>query len=85
VAVQAGWVQLIIARDLIARLTRGKPSVNFSPLDMLACAALSRNGTQPYSLYDSLRPLESKPEISRYAQAIPQPYRDGQLGRHKFL
>jgi len=44
-AVQAGWVQLIIARNLIARLTCGKPSVNFSPLDMLACAALSRHGT----------------------------------------
>jgi hypothetical protein len=34
-AMQARRVQIMIARNLIARLARGKPSVNFSPLDML--------------------------------------------------
>jgi hypothetical protein len=43
---QARRVQIIIARDLIARLTRGKPSVNFSTLYMLACVAFSRHVTQ---------------------------------------
>jgi hypothetical protein len=44
-AMQARRVQMIIARNLIARLTRSKPSVNFSTLDMLACAAFSRHAT----------------------------------------
>jgi hypothetical protein len=44
-AMQAGPVQLIIASNLIARLTRGKPSVDFSPLDMLAGTAFSRHAT----------------------------------------
>src|SRR5262249_48511615 len=44
-AMQARRVQIIVARNLIARLTRSKPSVNFSALDMLACAAFSRHAT----------------------------------------
>ena len=40
-AMQARWVQIIVARNLIAGFTRGKPSVNFSPLDMLTCTAFS--------------------------------------------
>ena len=44
-AMQARRVQVIIARNLTARLTRSKPSVNFSTLDMLACAAFSRHAT----------------------------------------
>jgi hypothetical protein len=44
-AVRARRVQIIIARNLTARLTRSKPPVNFSTLDMLACAAFSRHAT----------------------------------------
>ena len=46
-AMQARHVQMIIACNLIARLTRSKPSVNFSALGMLTCAAFSGQGTQP--------------------------------------
>ena len=46
-AMQARWVQIIVARNLIAGFTRGKPSVNFSPLDMLTCAAFSRHNGHP--------------------------------------
>jgi hypothetical protein len=48
-AVQTRRVQVIIAGNLIARLARGKPPVNFSPLDMLAGTAFSGHATQPYS------------------------------------
>jgi hypothetical protein len=44
-AMQTGRVQLIIASNLIARLTRGKPSVNFGALDMLTCGAFSGHAT----------------------------------------
>jgi len=40
-ALQARRVQIIIARNLITRLAPSKPSVNFSPLDMLTCTAFS--------------------------------------------
>ena len=46
-AMQARRVQIIVACNLIARLTRSKPSVNFSALGMLTCAAFSGQGTQP--------------------------------------
>ena len=49
-AVQARRVQIIIARNLIARLTRSKPSVNFSALGMLTCAAFSGQATHPSSI-----------------------------------
>jgi hypothetical protein len=45
-AMQARRVQMIVARNLIARLTPSKPSVNFSTLDMLACAAFSSHATR---------------------------------------
>jgi hypothetical protein len=38
-AMGARRVQVIIAGNLVARLIRGKPSVNFSALDMLAGTA----------------------------------------------
>ena len=44
-ALQARRVQMIVACNLIARLTRSKPSVNFSALDMLTCAAFSGHAT----------------------------------------
>ena len=44
-AMQARRVQMIIACNLIARLTRSKPSINFSALDVLTCAAFSRHAT----------------------------------------
>jgi len=47
VPVQAGWVQLIITRNLIARLPRSQPSVNFSAFDMLTTAAFSRHIRSP--------------------------------------
>src|SRR5262249_54035603 len=47
-AMQARRVQTIIACNLIARLTRSKPSVNFSALDVLTCAAFSGQATQPF-------------------------------------
>jgi hypothetical protein len=40
-AVQARRIQVIIAGNLIARLARGKPSVNFSTLYMLAGYCIS--------------------------------------------
>jgi hypothetical protein len=46
-AMQARRVQMIIACNLTARLTRGKPSINFSALDMLTCAAFSGQATRP--------------------------------------
>jgi hypothetical protein len=36
-------IQIIVTRDLAAWLPRRQPSVNFSPLDVLACAAFSRH------------------------------------------
>src|SRR5262249_27986648 len=44
-AMQARRVQIIVACNLAARLTRSKRSVNFSSLDVLACAAFSRHAT----------------------------------------
>jgi hypothetical protein len=44
--VQARRIQMIVARDLAAGLARRDPTVNFSALDMLACAAFSRHFTQ---------------------------------------
>jgi hypothetical protein len=78
-AVQARRVQIIIACNMIARLTRSEPSVNFSAFDMLTCAAFSCHVTHPTS-YHSLKkaaPGGRTPEISRYAKVIPPPYRDG--------
>jgi hypothetical protein len=46
-AMQARRVQMIIACNLIARLTRSKPSINFSALDVLTCAAFSGQATHP--------------------------------------
>ena len=46
-AMQARRVQIIVACNLIARLARSKPSVNFNALDMLTCAACSGHATQP--------------------------------------
>jgi hypothetical protein len=44
---QARRVQMIVACNLIAGLTRSKPSVNFSALGMLTCAAFSGQATHP--------------------------------------
>jgi hypothetical protein len=57
---------------LIARLTRSKPSVNFSPLDMLNMCRIfwSRDSPHPLSLTSSRGGVNS--ETSRYAKAIPQ-------------
>src|SRR5262245_53028947 len=49
-AMQARRVQMIIACNLIARLTRSKPSINFSALDVLTCAAFSGQATHPSSI-----------------------------------
>ena len=49
-AMQARRVQMIIACNLIARLTRSKPSINFSALGMLTCAAFSGQATHPSSI-----------------------------------
>jgi hypothetical protein len=43
VPVQARWIQIIVTRDLAARLPRRQPSVDLGPLDVLACAAFSRH------------------------------------------
>jgi len=64
-AVQARRIQIIIARNLVTRLTRGKPSVNLSTFDMLARTALPSHLTKPLLTVHSLRPT---PEISRYAK-----------------
>jgi hypothetical protein len=63
---------------LIARLARGKTSVNFSSLDMLTRAAFSHH-TIPFTQLTAHfgLPGGSAPEKSRYVKAIPQPYRDG--------
>ena len=47
---QARRVQMIIACNLIARLTGSKPSINFSALDVLTCAAFSGQATHPSSI-----------------------------------
>ena len=80
-AVQARRVQMIIARNLIARLTRGKPSVNFSTLDMLAGTAFSCHTT--LTLLLTIHSADA-PEYPVIATAIPQPYRDGHRDRGSF-
>ena len=46
VPVQARWIQIIVTRDLAARLARRQPSVDLGPLDVLAGTAFSRHSTQ---------------------------------------
>jgi hypothetical protein len=59
-AMQARRAQMIIARNLIAGLTRGKPSVNFSPLGMLTCAAFSHHIGHPQPTNSSSRAPDPK-------------------------
>jgi hypothetical protein len=54
-AMQAGRVQLIIVSNLIARLTRSKPSVDFGALDMLTCGTFSGHATHLYCDFTSAR------------------------------
>jgi hypothetical protein len=49
-AVQARRVQIIIACNMIARLTRSEPSVNFSAFDMLTCCCIFLSRYSPYFL-----------------------------------
>jgi hypothetical protein len=48
--VQAGGVQIIVARDLTAGLAGRQPSVNLSTLDVLACTTFSCHVIHPYRL-----------------------------------
>ena len=73
-AVEARRVQLIIARNLIARLTRGKPSVNFGTFDMLAGTAFSRHVTQPSLRRRPKYPIMRKPSRNHIGTAIAIPF-----------
>jgi hypothetical protein len=66
-AVQARRVQIIIACNMIARLTRSEPSVNFSAFDMLTCCCIFLSRYSPYFL-----PLIKKGRPGgAYARNIP--------------
>ena len=47
--VQAGRLQIIILRDLIAWFARSQAPVNLSPFDMLACTTTFSGHNTPYS------------------------------------
>jgi hypothetical protein len=93
--VQARRVQIIIARNLIGRLTPRKPAVNVSALDMLACAAFSRHATHPYSRYTttlrlpdfagSKRPVMRPPSRNPIGTAIVLPFEQNQGHLEKLL
>jgi hypothetical protein len=71
--VQAGGVQIIVARDLAAGLPRGQPPINLSALDVLACTTFSCHAIHPYRLNaftnQSLRANEAL--IFRYGKLFP--------------
>jgi hypothetical protein len=74
-----GAMRVDVARAAaLARLTRSKPSVNFSTLDMLACAAFSRHATHSLTNHSKRSGRGgrsgSNPETSRYPWAVRDPF-----------
>ena len=71
--VQAGGVQIIVARDLAAGLPRGQPPINLSALDVLACTTFSCHAIHPYRLnaFTTKACAPTNLLIFRYAKLFP--------------
>jgi hypothetical protein len=65
--------QLIIARNLVAGFTGSKSSINFSALDVLACATFSHDATLLLLWRDQTEGSRLQLELDPKSPVMPRP------------